>query len=157
MPCRIGTVDAIACARYWCASELQATPVPTNTAMDRSVRLPSRSPVAHAAQLALELASYNFGVHEGYVFPPETQEVFPGCPETKNGYLYAREAPGLGIDLDEKLAAKFPFPSGTTFDHSWGTTRRRDGTVPRSRGREGARAGKLGGGSRSARRVVGGP
>jgi len=89
------------------------------------------SPVAHAAQLALELASYNFGVHEGYVFPPETQEVFPGCPETKNGYLYAREAPGLGIDLDEKLAAKFPFPSGTTFDHSWGTTRRRDGTVIR--------------------------
>src|SRR5207253_2088941 len=39
------------------------------------------SPVAHAAQLALELASYNFGVHEGSGFPKETQEVFVGCPE----------------------------------------------------------------------------
>ena len=89
------------------------------------------SPVGHAASLALELASYNFGVHEGYVFPPETREVFPGCPETRDGYLWANEAPGLGIDLDEKLAAKFPFPTGTTFDHSWGTTRRRDGTMIR--------------------------
>ena len=89
------------------------------------------SPVAHAAQLALELASYNFGIHEGYVFPPETREVFPGCPEIRDGYLYANEAPGLGIDLDEKLAAKFPYPPGKTFDYSWGTTRRKDGTVIR--------------------------
>jgi mannonate dehydratase len=89
------------------------------------------SPVGHAASLALELASYNFGIHEGYVFPPETREVFPGCPEVKDGYLWANEAPGLGIDVDEKLAAKFPFPTGTTFDHSWGTTRRRDGTMIR--------------------------
>ncbi len=89
------------------------------------------SPVGHAASLALELSSYNFGIHEGYVFPPETREVFPGCPETREGRLYAVEAPGFGIDLDEKLAAKFPYPSGDTFDHSWGTTRRRDGTVIR--------------------------
>ena len=68
------------------------------------------SPVAHAAQLALELASHNFGIHEGYVFPPETRAVFPGCPETKDGYMYAHEAPGLGIDIDEKLAAKYPCP-----------------------------------------------
>lgn len=89
------------------------------------------SPIAHAAQLALELCSYNFGIHEGYVFPPETQEVFPGCPETRNGYMFAQEKPGLGIDIDEKLAAKFPFPEGPNFDYSWGTTRRKDGTVIR--------------------------
>lgn len=89
------------------------------------------SPIAHAAQLALELCSYNFGIHEGYVFPPETKEVFPGCPETRSGYMYAQEKPGLGIDIDEKLAAKFPFPDGPNFDYSWGTTRRKDGTVIR--------------------------
>jgi mannonate dehydratase len=89
------------------------------------------SPVAHAAQLALELASYNFGIHEGYIFPKETREVFPGCPETRDGYMLASDTPGHGVDLDEKLAAKFPFPAGRTFDHSWGTTRRRDGTVIR--------------------------
>ena len=56
----------------------------------------------------IELVSSNFGIHEGGVFPPETRAVFPGCPETKDGYLYANEAPGLGIDIDEKLAAKYP-------------------------------------------------
>jgi mannonate dehydratase len=90
------------------------------------------SPVAHAAQLALELASYNFGVHEGGGFPKETQEVFVGCPEVKNGYMLAQEKPGLGIEVDETLAAKFPIPAGPpNFDYSWGTTRRKDGTVIR--------------------------
>jgi mannonate dehydratase len=89
------------------------------------------SPVAHAAGLALELASHNFGIHEGYVFPPQTREVFPGCPEARDGYLYAHEAPGLGIDIDLKLAARYPVADDPPFDFGWGTTRRRDGTVIR--------------------------
>jgi mannonate dehydratase len=89
------------------------------------------SPIGHAAGLALELSSHNFGIHEGYVFPPETRAVFPGCPEVKDGFMYVHEAPGLGIDIDERLAAKYPFPDTPTFDHRWGTTRRRDGTVIR--------------------------
>jgi mannonate dehydratase len=92
---------------------------------------PDCSPVGHAAGLALELASHNFGIHESGVFPPETRAVFPGCPETKDGFLYANEAPGLGIDLDEKLAAKHPVSDDPPFDFRWGTTRRRDGTVIR--------------------------
>jgi mannonate dehydratase len=89
------------------------------------------SPVGHAAGLALELATYNFGIHEGAGFPPQTRAVFPGCPETRDGFMYARDTPGLGIDIDEKLAARFPFPDSPTFDYRWGTTRRRDGTVIR--------------------------
>jgi len=89
------------------------------------------SPVGHAAGLALELSTHNFGIHEGGAFPDRTREVFPGCPETKDGFLYANESPGLGIDLDETLAAKFPHPEEPTFEQSWGTTRRRDGTVIR--------------------------
>lgn len=90
------------------------------------------SPLAHAAQLALELASYNFGIHEGGTFPPETKEVFVGCPEIKDGYMLANEKPGLGIDVNEAAAARFPIPTGPpNFDYSWGTTRRRDGTVIR--------------------------
>jgi mannonate dehydratase len=89
------------------------------------------SPVGHAAGLHLELASHNFGIHEAGVFPAETREVFPGCPETKDGALYANDAPGLGVDIDENLAAKFPAPETPSFDHRWGSTRRRDGTVIR--------------------------
>lgn len=89
------------------------------------------SPVGHAAGLALELASHNFGIHEGSLFPPETRDVFPGCPEVRDGFMYAREAPGLGIDIDEKLAARFPVTDDPPFDYRWGTTRSRDGTVIR--------------------------
>jgi mannonate dehydratase len=89
------------------------------------------SPVAHAAGLHLELATHNFGIHEAFDFPPETREVFPGCPEVKNGYLYANDGLGLGISVDEKLAARFPYPDSPTFDHRWGSTRQRDGTVIR--------------------------
>ena len=45
--------------------------------------------------------------------------------------MYANEAPGLGIDIDEKLAAKFPIADSPSFDYRWGATRRRDGTVIR--------------------------
>jgi mannonate dehydratase len=90
------------------------------------------SPVAHAAQLHLELATYNFGIHEGGNFPDATREVFKGAPEQKNGYMIAHDAPGHGVEVDEKLAAKYPIPAGPpNFDYSWGTTRRKDGTVIR--------------------------
>lgn len=90
------------------------------------------SPVSHATQLALELASYNFGIHEGYVFPRNTQEVFPGCPTVSDGYMMAQEKPGHGVDIDERLAARFPYPEGPPhFEYFWGTTRRPDGTVIR--------------------------
>jgi len=46
--------------------------------------------------------------------------------------MYAQEKPGLGIEVDEKLAAKFPYPEGPpNFDYNWGTTRKRNGAVIR--------------------------
>lgn len=93
------------------------------------------SPVGHAANVALDLASYNFGVQEYSAFNEATREVFSGVPELKNGYLYANEAPGWGIEVNEKVAAKFPFrPSfsdGGTHDHNggWGEVRKSDGQI----------------------------
>ena len=89
------------------------------------------SPVGHSANIALDLACYNFGIQEQHVFGKETQEVFPGCPKIKDGYYWANEAPGWGMDVDEKLAAKFPPTSETPFDYNWGNTRKSDGTVIR--------------------------
>jgi mannonate dehydratase len=59
-------------------------------------------------------------------------EIFKGCETFKDGYLYANDAPGWGIEIDEKLAAKHPFrsdgPRGS-LNGGWGVIRRLDGTV----------------------------
>src|SRR6516162_7178393 len=47
------------------------------------------SPVGHAANVHLDLACHNFGIQEGRVFTQEEKDVFPGCPELKNGYYFA--------------------------------------------------------------------
>ncbi len=88
------------------------------------------SPVGHAANVALDLACYNFGIQEQHVFGENTKEVFPGCPEIREGCFWVNEAPGLGIDLDEELAARFPFPEDP-LNGSWAPVRRMDGTVIR--------------------------
>lgn len=86
------------------------------------------SPVGHAANVHLDLAIPNFGIQESHEFTPAEQDVFPGCPVLKDGYYHANDRPGLGIDLDEKLAAKFPITDEPSFDLRWGNLRRRDGT-----------------------------
>jgi mannonate dehydratase len=87
------------------------------------------SPVGHAAQVHLDLNTHNFGVQEAREFTQAEQDVFPGCPTLKDGYYHASDRPGLGIDLDEKLAAKFPISDDPPFDLFWGQLRRKDGTV----------------------------
>lgn len=92
------------------------------------------SPIGHAANVTLDLICYNFGIQEYSPFSDRVQEVFRGCPVMKNGYLYANDAPGWGIEVDEKLAAKYPYGSFESderkrLDGGWGEVRRRDGTV----------------------------
>jgi len=86
------------------------------------------SPVGHAANLALDLACYNFGIQEQTIFGQATREVFPGCPEIRDGYMWSNDRPGLGIDVNEELANKFPFPEHP-LNGGWGPIRRLDGTV----------------------------
>jgi mannonate dehydratase len=86
------------------------------------------SPVGHACNVHLDLATPNFGVQEARAFKPEEEDVFPGCPTLKNGYFHVTDKPGLGIDLDEKLAAKFPITDDPPFDLRWGNLRRKDGS-----------------------------
>lgn len=66
------------------------------------------SPVGHQANNHIDLAVFNFGIQEGQVFNDKVREVFPGCPVIKNGYYIVTEEPGLGIDINEKEAAKYP-------------------------------------------------
>jgi mannonate dehydratase len=91
------------------------------------------SPIGHAANVALDLACYNFGVQEYSPFNEATQEIFKGCPVMKDGYLYANEAPGWGIEIDENAAKKYPFGKErggrSVLNGGWGEVRKRDGTI----------------------------
>jgi mannonate dehydratase len=40
---------------------------------------------------------------------PATDEVFPHGYHFADGYLHPAETPGLGVDIDEELAAKYPY------------------------------------------------
>jgi mannonate dehydratase len=44
---------------------------------------------------------------------PETDAVFPHGYRFDNGYLYPSETPGLGVDIDEELAARYPYRSAS--------------------------------------------
>jgi mannonate dehydratase len=91
------------------------------------------SPVGHAANVALDLACYNFGVQEYSPFNEASQEIFKNCLVMKDGYLYANEAPGWGIEVDENAAKKYPFGRDRgergRLNGGWGEVRKRDGTV----------------------------
>jgi mannonate dehydratase len=88
------------------------------------------SPVGHAANMHLDLACYNFGIQEEHLFSDATREVFPGTPEIRDGCMWPNERPGLGVDLDEEKAARYPFPEHP-YNGAWPAIRRMDGTVIR--------------------------
>ena len=85
------------------------------------------SPVGHAANAHIDYAIWNFGIQESVNFNEAMLEVFPGSPYVKNGYMYVNEAPGLGVDINETAAAKYPahFKPG-----EW-QVRKKDGTIIR--------------------------
>ena len=97
------------------------------------------SPIAHAANIHIDLSARNFGVQEwSGIEPPNfviqnlkgphgaLLEVFPGLPEFHAGYVYANDKPGLGVDIDETQALKYPCENTVT---TWTQTHLADGTL----------------------------
>jgi len=91
------------------------------------------SPVGHCANVTLDLISTNFGVQEWTFANERVQEVFEGYPVVKDGYVYANEKPGWGVEINMKAAAKYPFGAETgsrkALNGGWGVVRRADGSV----------------------------
>lgn len=85
------------------------------------------SPVGMAAALHFDISVHNFGIQEFMRHSPETYEVFPHAYTFADGYLTPGEEPGLGVDIDHAVAAKFPYeraylPTNRLTDgtvHSW--------------------------------------
>lgn len=67
------------------------------------------SPVCMAAALHFDISVNNFGIQEYMRHTPETDAVFPHTYYFEDGYLHPGDEPGLGIDIDEKLATKYPY------------------------------------------------
>jgi mannonate dehydratase len=86
------------------------------------------SPVGHAANLHLELWAPNFGIQEWCRFDSLVYDMFPGLPEVRGGYMYPNGKPGLGIEFDEVLAAKYPCTDSVDW---WTQTRLPDGSPTR--------------------------
>jgi mannonate dehydratase len=86
---------------------------------------PDTAPIAHAANVHVDMAIPNFGVQESSIFPAETVEVFTGAPFFENGSLKVTDAPGLGTDVDERAASRFPYRPHEFLP----TLRRADGSV----------------------------
>jgi len=67
------------------------------------------SPITMAAALHFDLAIHNFGIQEHMPHTSLTDDVFPHHYSFNAGYMYPGDAPGLGVDIDESLAAKYPY------------------------------------------------
>ncbi|MFD5871312.1 D-mannonate dehydratase ManD [Streptomyces sp. NPDC060322] len=67
------------------------------------------SPVGMAAAVHLDLAVHNFGIQEYSGHTPLTNEVFRHAYTFEDGHLHPGEAPGIGVELDEDLAAAHPY------------------------------------------------
>jgi mannonate dehydratase len=67
------------------------------------------SPVTMAAALHFGLAIHNFGIQEHMPHTEETDAVFPHEYTYADGYMHPGDKPGLGVELDETLAAKYPY------------------------------------------------
>jgi mannonate dehydratase len=67
------------------------------------------SPICMAAALHLDIAINNFGIQEHMLHPAQTDETFPHAYTFRDGYMYPGDAPGLGVDINEDLAAALPY------------------------------------------------
>ena len=81
-------------------------------------------PVGQAASVHVNLVIPNFGVLEWTDFPEVTQEVFPSRAFYHDGYASVQEKPGLGVDIDERAATKYPYRKAFM-----PLVRREDGTI----------------------------
>jgi len=67
------------------------------------------SPVTMGAALHFDTWVPNFGIQEYMRHTPETDAVFPHDYRFEDGHMHCGETPGHGVDIDEALAAKYPY------------------------------------------------
>ena len=85
-------------------------------------------PVNQLAAYHVDMSSPSFGIQEENDFPEVVHEMMPGAAQLRGGYLYGSGKPGLGIDINEEIAAKYPLRDNY-HNADWTTVRGMDGSV----------------------------
>ncbi|MDB5671621.1 MAG: bifunctional D-altronate/D-mannonate dehydratase [Alphaproteobacteria bacterium] len=67
------------------------------------------SPVTMGTALHFDTWVPNFGIQEYMRHTEETDAVFPHDYRFEDGFLHVGETPGHGVDIDESLAARYPY------------------------------------------------
>jgi mannonate dehydratase len=67
------------------------------------------SPVCLGAALHFDMSVHNFGIQEYMVHTEETDKVFPHAYTFADGLMHPGEKPGIGVDIDDALAAQYPY------------------------------------------------
>ncbi len=67
------------------------------------------SPITHAVNWHLNVSEYNFGIQEDGTTDSLIHQVVTGGPLYRDGYLTMEARPGIGCDVDEEMAARYPF------------------------------------------------
>ncbi|MEE1802048.1 D-mannonate dehydratase ManD [Streptomyces sp. NPDC101062] len=67
------------------------------------------SPVSFAAALHVDLSVANFGMQEYMSHLSPYEEVFQTSWRFEDGLMHPGDRPGIGVDFDEKAAARFPY------------------------------------------------
>jgi mannonate dehydratase len=88
-------------------------------------------PVNQMAAVHIDMSIWNFGIQEENHFRPDEYDAFPGHAVQESGYLYPSDGPGLGIDIDETIAAALLDEDMATRSRYMAEDRRADGTVVR--------------------------
>ncbi len=81
------------------------------------------------ASYHIDLSSSAFGIQEENHFPQVAHDLFPGIGQIRKGYLYDSGKPGLGLEIDEAIAAKYPLGKIRERRGLHKTDRTIDGTV----------------------------